>query len=320
MKTNSLTTLLTTYLKNEFNYDDTEDKKRSLKYEELSKIDKYSLECMNYKPHIDFYKCIIENMNYKMLYPKFNFENELHSFISLLKDYGYGDNKDINPSIIKMLDNLTEEDANTFETAHGSMINQEKLINMVIFELGLLPDVFDIIEFEYMGEDCYGNPEIGTSKLKDTLYNFPELKLMKRLQRIFNISNHSVVRVIKEEYQDYSTYSVGGFNNDERIEYHEYFDYLINFLLENKKDKNIEDKINLLNNYLILIEDILIEIEMIELAFHNLSASKEIKFRLNSKRKEQLKRLQEIDEVYVKSDIFTTQDNIRKILIDLSRI
>ena len=264
------------------------------------KINTYLTTNFGYNIDNDFRQFILDNLNPNMLLPEFKDEEDTFSFISYIYwwDMQF---KGLGLAVTKMLKNITQEEVDELLSKNINT-NTKNLINLCLFQMGSFPSAESIIEFEYCNGD-YNRQEAFSGKLIDPFYKYPEMDLIFALRDKFGFTNNNIVEVLEEEYQDYATYRVGGSNSDMREEYYIYFgDFLIPFILSDKKDLETYNQIEKLYGYLISIEKIETEIKIIELAMNNKDCDDNFKSDLKSRRYSFVNKIKELPRKYYNYD------------------
>jgi hypothetical protein len=291
-----LQTLVQDYLTENFNYNPTNDLKAIEDYKIAKEIDEYADGVWNFKSYIERDKCIVDNLNVNMLIDNIKWQEEEYSFIYTLFYWGFSIN-DLSKSLKTFLSNLTIEDSNILK---DSGFNKEDLVYITFFNISSFPCVYDVLSFEY----TY-NQEPCCYKLQDPFYSFPELNLIKSLQDKLDISTSLIIKVLDEDFYDYATYSVGDYNSDLRDETNVYYqDYLKPFILSNKRDMEVQKKVDTLNQYLSNVEGMELELEMILLGLNNPSCNGRLKNQLELKKNKQINKLKELPKKYYSYEEF----------------
>jgi hypothetical protein len=220
------------YLTTHFNYDPSIDEK-ALKHSQS--LGKYEKGRWDFKPNQNLIKCILDNLNYKMLFPTLLDDNEPISLIEVCYDYDYISSIELNNKLRKMLLNITEKEV---QELLDNNINIETLIYLSIFHICELPNeetLFEICDINYVDYcNCYTPTAIGLLNKK---YDFKVLKLILSIKDKFNISNEMIVECMDENFHDYATYSIGGYNSEYRNEFNMYYNDILRPYLISKEEK-----------------------------------------------------------------------------------
>ncbi len=233
---NKLQIKISKYLKEKFKYNsdkDIEAAKNILTYDRLSD------EVFAYEQYKDLKMCIFENVNYDMLKQEFEYEGELYSLLELMYELDFItiDIKDMSgwrEKLKKMFMSISKEE---FLEIKKSGLNIDRLIGFLFFYVEGVKDIYDIVEFTYC--DSYDGYEVDEGKLKDPLYEYPELGLINLMKCVFEFTNKDLVEVLDIEFYEYATYCVGSTNSDDRDEYMVYYrDFLRPYILKEDKKNN----------------------------------------------------------------------------------
>jgi len=239
---------VTTYCKENFNYDESIDINNLKKAkEELSEWEFY-----DYEKNKNFNQTILENLNYKMLIPCINEEYKekpISVILSLYLNEAHYKIKNFDKKVKNLILNLSKEEFNELNKYDNTGLD---LIEILYFHLEQLALPSCILEFNYNESN-----EIVSSRLKDPFYTFPELDNLKKIKKEFNLKTVSIVNFFNEEFYEYNEHR----NN--REEYYVYYrDYLKKELSKGKGVSDIK-KLEKLKEYLRIITDIELEKEVL---------------------------------------------------------
>ena len=240
------------YLKNELEYDDTQDKINDLRAkEELSDWDYFK-----YKGRKELSSLLLEKLDYKMLIPCIEEEYSDYplSPIMAMVWYEYDSYiKDFSKEVKSMITALTEDEIKELKTYDRVGL---EIIDILFFHLNRFPSPYSVIDFTY-GMGNYGRDEAYSGELKDPFYTFPELDSIYKIKELFQLKSVSILRLFDDGYSDYTDCM-----DEDKEETRIYLDIIREQLNDSKEIKDIE-KLEKLEKYKRKLLNIRVEKEIL---------------------------------------------------------